>query len=72
MVEFWSNFGQKMKFPKSIQDNSGKVPGPSGHEKTSKGWQNIHLEAYGQFPKIDSKSGKGKKKVESGLNEEDD
>ncbi len=43
-------------FPKSIQDHSGKVLGPPGHQKTSKGWQNIHLEASGKFPKIDPKS----------------
>ena len=29
------NFHEKLKFPKSIQDQSGMVPGSPGHEKTS-------------------------------------
>ena len=29
------NFGEKMMFPKSIGNQSGMVPGPSGHQKTS-------------------------------------
>ena len=29
------NFDEKMMFPKSIGDQSGMVPGPSGHQKTS-------------------------------------
>ena len=29
------NFDEKMMFPKSIGNQSGMVPGPSGHQKTS-------------------------------------
>ena len=48
-------------FPKSVQDHSGKVLGPSRHQKTSKGWQNIHLGASGKmfknWPKTSSFEG---------------
>ena len=52
-VDFLSFFGKKMMFPKSIQDHSGMVQGPSKDQKTSKGWQNIDLEASGKFPEND-------------------
>ena len=35
MAQNFENFHEKMKFPKSIQDQSGMVPGSPGHEKTS-------------------------------------
>ena len=30
----FENFHEKMTFPKSIQDQSGMVPGSPGHQKT--------------------------------------
>ena len=59
--QFFENFHEKLMFPKSVQDHSGKVVGPSGHQKTSKGWQNIHLGASGKmfknWPKTSSFEG---------------
>ena len=34
MAQNFENFYQKMTFPKSIQDQSGMVPGAPGHQKT--------------------------------------
>ena len=35
MAQNFENFHEKMTFLKSIQDQSGMVPGSPGHEKTS-------------------------------------
>ena len=35
MAQNFENFHENMNFPKSIQNQSGMVPGSPGHEKTS-------------------------------------
>ena len=35
VIQNFENFHEKMTFLKSIQDQSGMVPGSPGHEKTS-------------------------------------
>ena len=62
---FDENFHEKMIFPKSIQDQSGMVPGSPGHEKN----MNLNaLEASGTMKNIKIL----KKVIKSKINQENE